>query len=93
MGIADELRRRFAEYDEMSASVREFLYRCRVDPKPASVNRPAQHRKAAADAPATAFSCEFQKGHAHSAGGRLTVDEARLREPSNPLAKTRFRNL
>ena len=54
MDIADELRRRFAEYDEMSASVREFLDRWRVDPKPASVNRPAQHRKPAADAPATA---------------------------------------
>ena len=33
------------------------------------------------------LSCESQKGHAHSADGRLKVDEARPGEPGNPLAK------
>ena len=47
------------------------------------LRRPAQHERAAADAPATAsFQCESQKGHAHSADGRLTVGEARQREPA-----------
>ena len=55
--------------------------------------RAAQARKAAAAGEDSDgfFPCESQKGHTHSADGRLTVGEARQREPAGYPFRPRSR--